>query len=111
MNIKRTAATKRKCNHPSCWQTKKLKTIPIELRYKIAVDEKVFVPSNAVACQNHINSDAWKNVNQIIESESSEYSKQYLVDMFDLLSNPPSKISETKESRMYSYYKTTIIHI
>lgn len=100
LKIKRTAASKRSCNHPSCWQTRQLKTIPTELRYKIAVEEKIFVPSQGLACPIHINGDTWEQANQLIESEHSEFTDAYIADMFKLLSNPPSKYT-TKESRMY----------
>lgn len=49
----------------------------------------------------HINSDTWEQVNQLIESEDSEFKNEYITDMFELLSDPPLKEGTTKESRMY----------
>lgn len=103
LKIKRTAVSRRTCNYPLCQQKNGLKTISKEFRYVIAVNENVFVPSRSVACANHIKTDAWKHVNQLIEPEYHEYNDEYLVDMFQLLSNPPKKNTETRESRMYKY--------
>lgn len=100
LKIKRTAASKRKCNFPTCKEKEHLKTIPKEHRYRIAVEENVFIPHLAVSCVNHIEVNAWKQVAQLIE-DNADYTKQYLEDMFQLLSKPPTKIGEAKESSMY----------
>ncbi|XP_031622973.1 uncharacterized protein LOC116340560 [Contarinia nasturtii] len=98
LKIKRTGATKRNCNHPLCGITTRLATIPKEIRYRIAVDYKVYIPSSSVACGNHIQSESWMNVNAIITSEESKFTKQHLEEMFSLLSNPPAKTIISKES-------------
>lgn len=71
------------------------------MRYQIAVEERVFIPRLAVACGNHIEVSTWENVNHLIESEDFQFTKEYLEDMFKLLSNPPAKSSASKESSMY----------
>lgn len=101
LKIKRTAASRKSCNHPMCGVTRSLKTIPKEKRYQIAVTEGVFIPPNTLACCNHIEIEAWKNVNAFITSEHSDFTKKNIEDMFDLLSNPPVKAGESKESSVY----------
>ena len=50
LNIKRTAASRRKCNYPKCKNKQNLSRIPKELRYQIAIEERVFIPFNVNAC-------------------------------------------------------------
>lgn len=97
LQIKRTGATKGRCNHPLCGVSKHLKVIPQEMRYQIAVEEKVFIPRLAVACSNHIEISTWENVNHLIESDDFQFTKEYLEDMYKLLSNPPAKSGASKE--------------
>lgn len=99
LTIKRTAATKRKYNHPLCGVTRSLHRIPIDIRYRIAVEESVFIPFQSVACTNHIEAESWSNVNSFITPEQY-FTKSLLEDLFQLLSNPPAKNSTSKESSM-----------
>lgn len=101
LKIKRTSSSNRSCNHPLCGLTRNLKMIPKEMRYQIAIDENVFIPINARACSRHISIEAWRNVNTLIVSEEANFTKDYLEDMFKLLSKPPIKTVASKESSMH----------
>lgn len=85
LNVKRTAATKSRCNFPDCYRTRDLKTIPKNMRHAIAVDEKIFIPAGVPACSVHINMDAWKDANGKIDAVEYDYSREYLEEMFRLL--------------------------
>lgn len=84
-----------------CTATRDLTTISKEKRYQIAITEGVFIPLNSAACCNHIELETWKNVNALIQSENSDFTKKYIEDMFELLSKPPIKAGESKESSVY----------
>lgn len=100
LKIKRTAASRRSFNHPMCGVTRNLVTISKEKRYQIAISEGVFIPLHAVACYNHIEIDSWKNVKELIVPEYSQFTKNYIEDMFELLTNPSVKSGASKESSM-----------
>lgn len=103
LKIKRTAESKRSCNHPLCVITTRLTQIPKEMRYRIAVEHKVFIPMNAVVCCNHILSETWLDVNECITSEKCKFTEKHLEEMFQLLSNPPPKTGVSKESSTYTH--------
>lgn len=98
MRIKRTGATKANCNHPACGVSSHVTKIPKEVRYRIAVDFKIFIPANSVACGRHIQTEAWNDAKAFITSEQFKYTNDQLDDMFQLLSNPPAKMGISKES-------------
>lgn len=103
LSIKRTAVSKRRCNYPSCWHTNGLTNISREMRYRIAVQRKVYIPKYAVACSIHNNLAAWENSNETIEANDHQFRREYIEDMFDLLTNPTTKIVGCLESRMYYF--------
>lgn len=67
------------------------------MRYYIAVKENVFIPQKTRACSTHINTGSWENVIQLMNNEHYDFVKEYIEDMFKLLSNPPLKIGAAKE--------------
>lgn len=75
------------------------------MRYHIAIKETVFLPKNVVACPIHINAASWTNVSQIMESEQYDFTKEFIEDMFHLLSKPPCAIGIAKESSLYQNIK------
>lgn len=109
LNIKRTAASKSKCSFPKCKEKKNLKTIKKEVRYRVAVEEKIYIPQQSVACENHIEAIEWIQVARSME-DHADFTKEYLENMFQLLSNPPKKLDEAKESSIYSirFYFTPV---
>lgn len=99
LKIKRTAFSGARCNFPGCSESKHLKRIPKELRYRIAIEQKVFVPTNSLACAIHISDAEWVDVQSIIV-DTNNFTENYLVDMFQLLTNVPKKKCETLEASM-----------
>lgn len=97
--VKRTSATKSRCNYPDCSRARELKTIPKNTRHAIAVQEKIFIPAGVPACPAHINFDSWKDANGLIEPNENEFSREYLEEMFRLLTTSSTNISGCKESR------------
>lgn len=99
LKIKRTITTKTRCCYPSCKESEHLKTIPDSVRQQIAIQTKVFVPPQAVACPNHFPFDSWLNVSSMIQFDGAEFTKEYLEDMFYLLTNNSLKSYTSAESR------------
>lgn len=99
LKIKRTISTKSQCCYPSCREKVNLKKISDFVRQSIAVQTKVYVPINAVACPNHSSSEVWLNANSLVTQVGSEFTKEYLEDMFCLLTNNSLKSHTPAESR------------
>lgn len=96
------------CSHPQCGVTNQLHKIPKNFRYKITIEEGVYIPPNAIACNNHIEVAVWKNVNLLIESEH-EFTKGFIEDMFKLLSKPSTKSGAPKESSMNFFFQSVYV--
>lgn len=89
MKIKRTAFSKARCNFPNCSHATNLSNITNDFRYRVAMDEKVFIPNNSMACTLHMDRSAWKDVFNLI-AESCTFTGKYLEDMFTLLTYQPN---------------------
>lgn len=98
LKIKRTVASKRRCNHPMCGVTRSLRRLSKEKRYHIVIKERFFIPANSVVCCYHTEVDSWQNVNAFINSDHYDFTEKFVEDMFDLLSNPPLASGASKES-------------
>lgn len=91
LKIKRTASNKTRCAYPSCVVKQRLKRISSGIRRMIAIQLNKFVPQHSVVCDNHVTMDNWQNVNSAICFPSSEFTKEHIEDMFNLLTNESIK--------------------
>lgn len=83
-----------------CGITRNLMRISKEKRYEIAVKENVFIPVNSVVCCYHTEIDSWINVATFIQPNYSDFTKELVEDMFQLLSKPPLMSGTSKESSL-----------
>lgn len=98
LNIKRTTCSNARCTFPTCFSKANLSKISHHFRYTIAVQLKVYVPANARICPNHANIEQWLQVNSLICHPYSEFTKAYIEEMFNFLTNS-SIMFGTPESR------------
>lgn len=111
LNIKRTSLSKIKCSFPLCNETSSLKRLSIQLRYDIATYQKVFVPSGSVACNRHMPYSVWKGVYGKIKKEQSKFTKEYLEEMFQLLTDSTLKMNGPLEWSTYKIINNSVIII
>lgn len=99
LNIKRTFAGKSRCSYPTCNETRNVHRISDHNRQIIAVQSKVYIPINATACPNHANFVQWGDVSSLIDHPRLEFTKAYVEDMFNLLTNGALISDAPAESR------------
>lgn len=61
------------------------------------------MPIQAVACPNHLPFEIWLNANSMMSQNGSEFTKEYLEDMFHLLTNNSLKPDTSAESRKLEF--------
>lgn len=88
LKIKRTVRTKTHCCFPNCRAFQKLKRLSTANRQFITVNEKVYIPPNAVVCDEHEPMNIWRNCGSLIENDAHDFTKALVEDMFQLLTSP-----------------------
>lgn len=58
-----------------------------QLRHYVATNQKVYVPEKSLVCPAHSTSESWNNVNSLIAENEMDFKKEFVEDMFQLLSD------------------------
>lgn len=85
LRIKRTSASSRRCAFPVCTATRALKNLLETDRRYIASVCKIYIPPISRVCMTHASKFAWHNTDFV--NESNDFSKEYIEDMFRLLTD------------------------
>lgn len=70
--------------------------------HRIAIAEKLFVPSKSLACPLHNKSDAWIGAYNLVEGLEMDFKQCFLEEMFDLLTSPSLGKMGSMAERKYS---------
>lgn len=87
LDIKRTSIRTRRCCYPSCNEEQNLQTIPLDVRYGIAISLKIYINRLARVCYRHMKFAAWVNVVDDMLDDAQLFTASQIEDMFDLLTN------------------------